>query len=297
MAGERRWDIGKRIISTQEELDGLQEGLDVRILNFWEDEVANDFVSSFILSPGDVMYLPPRFAHCGTALSNGCMTLSVGLRAPSAKEILTKITEYVDSNIVDDTFVKRYTDPELLSGVESMENVNEISPDVKSKAKHLLKDAFMSILENDDLFDGVFGQIVTQSNRVRSNYPISIDSLNEEELQSLGDIGDSHKCIESVLAGRAIIYAAEGISWAYTIVQNNNLPYICRLFVGGKKWEICNDEGNDQDRQKIINLISKICSKKELTGEDLTQFNPIPTAIRQLLEDLVQEGYLYGIEH
>ena len=61
MAGKRRWDIGKRKISTKEELNGLRDGLDVRILNFWDDEIKNNSVESFILEPGDVIYLPPRF--------------------------------------------------------------------------------------------------------------------------------------------------------------------------------------------------------------------------------------------
>ena len=37
MAGIRRWDIGKRKISTKEELNGLVDGLDVRILSFWDE--------------------------------------------------------------------------------------------------------------------------------------------------------------------------------------------------------------------------------------------------------------------
>lgn len=52
MAGERRWDIGKRIISTREEMDGLQDGLDVRILSFWDEEVKNGLVETFVLEPG-----------------------------------------------------------------------------------------------------------------------------------------------------------------------------------------------------------------------------------------------------
>lgn len=35
-----------------------------------------------------MLYLPPRLAHHGVALGDGCMTLSVGFRAPSQSELL-----------------------------------------------------------------------------------------------------------------------------------------------------------------------------------------------------------------
>lgn len=65
MAGTRRWELGKRIISVVEELEDnfLIQGLDVRIIRDWHNEKGEDF----ILFPGDVLYIPPRIAHCGTA--------------------------------------------------------------------------------------------------------------------------------------------------------------------------------------------------------------------------------------
>ncbi|OEU07303.1 Clavaminate synthase-like protein, partial [Fragilariopsis cylindrus CCMP1102] len=50
------------------------------------------------LRPGDCLYLPPRVLHCGTAISSessngGCMTLSVGCRAPSALELVDGLSD------------------------------------------------------------------------------------------------------------------------------------------------------------------------------------------------------------
>ena len=78
MSRRRQWDVGNRVISTKEELEGLIP-LDVRILNFWDEEVEEGLVQSFVLEPGDALYLPPRFGHRGTALTDKCMTISVGL--------------------------------------------------------------------------------------------------------------------------------------------------------------------------------------------------------------------------
>ena len=65
MAGVRKWELGKRIISVAEELEGdfLVPGLDVRIIRHWDAERGQEFM----LYPGDVLYLPPRIAHCGIA--------------------------------------------------------------------------------------------------------------------------------------------------------------------------------------------------------------------------------------
>ena len=243
----------------------------------------------------EMLYLPPRFAHSGTALSDDCMTLSVGLRAPSAKEMMTKMAEYVDMNIVDGNYVKRYSDPGLLNDPHSsILSLSELTPEVKIKAKDLLKDAVLSLLDDDVFFDEIFGEIVTESNRVRSNYPIPLDELNNEELESLGTFGDAKECVQLMLSCKASLFAAEGITWAYSIAKQDGLPYLCRILIHGKKWEVKSNEDNVKDQERIIDLMGIIATEKELNGEKFSQYTPIPGAIQNLLENLVQEGYLYG---
>ncbi len=295
MAGTRRWDIGRRTISNKEELDGLVDDLDVRILKFWDDELTNGFVKSFQVEPGDMIYLPPRFAHCGTALSDGCMTLSVGLRAPSAKEMLAKMTEYVDNNIVDGAFLRRYTDVNLFNqNISPRYSVNEITREVKDNAKNIVKDAILGLLDDDQFFDDFFGKIVTETNRMRSNYPIPLDALhnNEEEL------GDAEQYVKSMISCKAILYGTEGISWAYSIPeQSDQSRNVCRLYIDGKKWDIILHGDDDIiEKEKIIDLVALLSTEKVLRGENLLQFSPIPKTIQSLFEDLVQKGYLYGAE-
>lgn len=224
------------------------------------------------------------------------MTLSVGLRAPSAKEMMTRLTEYVDNTIVDGDFVRRYSDPELFQEpISSLTKLSEITPQVKIKAKALLTDAFLNLLDDNSFFDEFFGKLVTQSNRLRSNYPLPLSGLDEEDLESLGEFGNAKQCVRLALANEAILYAAEGISWAYSKADDQCHNCICRLYVDGKKWDIIsiNVNGNDYEK-KIVDMIAMIATEKELTGEKLNKFAPIPKAIHALLEDLVQQGYLYG---
>jgi 50S ribosomal protein L16 3-hydroxylase len=73
--GERRWRFHTK---PTVELD-LVDGLELRILErFREDE-------SHVLSSGDMLYIPPGFAHFGVA-ETPCLTYSIGFRAPSAAE-------------------------------------------------------------------------------------------------------------------------------------------------------------------------------------------------------------------
>lgn len=78
--GRRRWRIGR-----QKDLS-LQPGLPLKILAHFEPE------QEFVLEPGDMLYLPPRYAHDGVA-EGECMTYSIGFRSPSRAEIGTEMLQ------------------------------------------------------------------------------------------------------------------------------------------------------------------------------------------------------------
>ena len=73
--GHRRWSIGR-----QRDLS-LQPDVPLRILQNFVPE------QTFDLAPGDMLYLPPRYAHDGVALGGDCMTYSIGLRAPASAQL------------------------------------------------------------------------------------------------------------------------------------------------------------------------------------------------------------------
>ncbi len=76
-AGRRRWRLSDRAFTEED----LLEDCPLRVLRgFPVDE-------DWVLEPGDVLYLPPRVGHWGTALGE-CMTWSVGMRGPSDAELM-----------------------------------------------------------------------------------------------------------------------------------------------------------------------------------------------------------------
>src|SRR5690606_14989610 len=64
------------------------------------------------LEPGDMLYLPPGMPHHGVALG-ACMTLSIGMRAPSRAELAGDFIDHMIDGLPEDA---RYRDPDLLPG-------------------------------------------------------------------------------------------------------------------------------------------------------------------------------------
>lgn len=78
LQGRRRWRVGPA------NDEALRPGLPLKILRHFVPE------DDWVLEPGDMLYLPPRWAHDGVALGE-CMTASVGFRAPSARELAREL--------------------------------------------------------------------------------------------------------------------------------------------------------------------------------------------------------------
>ncbi len=90
--GQRRWRI-----SRQKDLS-LQADVPLKILSNFEPE------EEFLLEPGDMLYLPPRYAHEGVAVGE-CMTYSIGFRAPArgelARELLLRLADDAPDEVGD----------------------------------------------------------------------------------------------------------------------------------------------------------------------------------------------------
>jgi 50S ribosomal protein L16 3-hydroxylase len=94
-SGTRRWKIG-----AQKDLT-LVEGAPLKILaNFKPSK-------EYILEAGDILYLPPRYAHEGTAIvaSDGskadCITCSIGFRAPQKVELARELMDRLSEDLAE----------------------------------------------------------------------------------------------------------------------------------------------------------------------------------------------------
>ena len=101
--GKRRWRIGK-----QKDLK-LQKDVPLKILaNFAPEQ-------EFVLDAGDMLYLPPMYAHEGVAVGE-CMTYSIGFRAPAELELARELLQrFADDTLEEEEEKILYKDPKQVA--------------------------------------------------------------------------------------------------------------------------------------------------------------------------------------
>ena len=96
--GRREWKVGQICNGETELVENDQLKL---VKQFDESEC-------WVLDPGDMLYLPPKLAHWGTAIDE-CLTYSIGFRAPTIAEILGDLAIDLTGTSED----RYYRDPPL----------------------------------------------------------------------------------------------------------------------------------------------------------------------------------------
>ncbi len=96
--GHRRWRVGP--VADPAFVDGLP----VRILQRFEP------TEEWVLGPGDMLYVPPRWGHDGVA-EDECMTCSIGFRTPMGTELARELLQRVLDDVEPDPDEPHYRDP------------------------------------------------------------------------------------------------------------------------------------------------------------------------------------------
>lgn len=122
--GTRKWQVGSRC----NHAEALRQNSEVKLLKHFKSE------QEFVLTSGDILYLPSRYAHYGVAL-NDSLCYSVGFRAPSFAEMLEGYSNELASSIPDDL---RYEDSLKNAVSEPGEILNSmLSPTFKLLRSHM----------------------------------------------------------------------------------------------------------------------------------------------------------------
>ena len=139
--GQRRWRIGR-----QKDLS-LQPNMPLKILAHFEPEM------EFVLDPGDMLYLPPRYAHDGIAVGE-CMTYSIGFRAPSRGELAGELLQRLAEDAADAVGEALYADPKQVATAQC----GEIPAALVEFARKALEDALRDPLA----LQRVLGEYLTE---------------------------------------------------------------------------------------------------------------------------------------
>jgi 50S ribosomal protein L16 3-hydroxylase len=119
--GQRRWRIGR-----QKDLT-LQPDVPLKILRDFQPE------QECLLEAGDMLYLPPRYAHDGVAQGE-CMTYSIGFRAPAQGEWAQDLMQRL-ADVAGDAAGARYAD----RGEQATVHAGAITPALQEFARRALE--------------------------------------------------------------------------------------------------------------------------------------------------------------
>jgi ribosomal protein L16 Arg81 hydroxylase len=297
-AGERVWQVGHNTLTVAQEMQTLIPDLSVRILQQEEQDQQSKESSTFTLSPGDMLYIPPRYVHCGISDSDDCMTLSVGCRAPSAGELLARAAQVAVESSDLASAVQRYTDDanELLdhfvdgdssSLPREKEKVKgpSLTASVKESMKELVLDALKGILDDECQWDEVVGKITTESKRFSDSAIVAYSEIVEHDEEFAEYWGETAReaLNRVVTSGQGVLRRTEGVSFATSVVKDQEDRIKDRLFASGEMFEIINDSTASA-------IFEKIERGHSLRANTLTSAS---NQLLKLLESLVEEGFLY----
>lgn len=161
--GQRRWRVGQMCDSES----NMLKHADLRILADFQG------TDEWVLEPGDMLYLPPRLAHFGTA-EDACMTYSLGFRAPSAAEVLTHFTDFLAQFLPDE---ERYSDADMLP----TEDPHQIQSDALDRLRAMLAEH----MGDERLLLTWFGQFMTEP-----RYPERVQGPEIDEQAMLAALDD-----------------------------------------------------------------------------------------------------------
>ncbi len=142
--GRRRWMIGHVPVPLDAE---IASDLDLDLLKDFKPD------TEWVLEPGDMLYLPPRFPHWGVALGP-CMTYSVGFRAPDAR---TMVQGYLETASESAGRSCRLED----DGTDVSLDPGCISPETLNRVRGIVRKA----VEDPEAIDDWFGCFVTEPQR------------------------------------------------------------------------------------------------------------------------------------
>jgi len=139
--GRRRWRIGR-----QKDLT-LQEGMPLKILADFQPE------QEWVLEAGDMLYLPPRYAHDGVAQGE-CMTYSIGFRAPDQVELVPALLQALAEQVAEIMLPKRYRDPGQFASISPARIPKEL--------QSFAQDALATALRDQDMLERALGEHLSE---------------------------------------------------------------------------------------------------------------------------------------
>ncbi|WP_425477623.1 JmjC domain-containing protein [Alkalisalibacterium limincola] len=241
--GRRRWQIDA---GANPPVD-FREDSELKLLKEFQP------THEWILEEGDMLYLPPGVPHHGEAV-DACLTFSLGMRAPSAAELVVELADHVAERLPEEL---RYADPDLAPARDAHE--------IDAAAIGRLRTALGSLGELDDAqLRDFFGSFITRY-RSAGQIPGPARAPTRGDVEARlekGALIARHPFVRLAWArdGRGARLFVEGDAWRMGIASARALCADGRLDAG--------DYGalDEDGRQAVIDLL----------GRGIMKLGPVP---------------------
>jgi 50S ribosomal protein L16 3-hydroxylase len=239
VAGKRRWQV----LAPEEYQDSAISGISLHILDNFNANPDMDWE----LEAGDILYLPPNFAHNGRAMDDDCMTYSIGFRAPSLQDALTGIRDKLCETV---NVKDRFAAPET--------GKREHNAQIHSDDIAYLQAELTRLINQPDLLANWLGETMSES-----KYPEYLASLNGKEL---------NEAFESAIQGQTFIRPGDARICYYLSTNDNTMCVFCN----GESLEISNE---------LAPFVQAITDQIEFdfSGLDLNQNKDLEPLVRFLI--------------
>ena len=164
--GHRRWQIDTRANPDETYRDDVP----LRLLKNFNPN------HDWVLNPGDMLYVPPGVPHHGIA-EDACLTISIGLRAPSSAELLE---HYTDTLTFDADERIRYADDDIALPKDANE-IDEAALDRALTALNQLK------LSSRDELGEWFGRFISAYRVAEGQAPSPADAAGQDIVTSVDE--------------------------------------------------------------------------------------------------------------
>jgi 50S ribosomal protein L16 3-hydroxylase len=193
LQGERTWQYSKRTSKGE----NLEAGQPVRLLT--------DFKADFevVAHPGDVLYIPPQFAHYGIADTES-ITVSVGFRAPQIGQLMSILFDKLASQMGE----KFYSD----KGATIPKHPGQFGELPLKKLSALAKSGLASgsrRLKAEDLNDAILRELsMTPNAQIRTQTKIALAEFKSRWLKAPLQRNPRNQYFYRAAQGSATLYAA-----------------------------------------------------------------------------------------
>jgi len=139
--GEREWKISEQKKFSLDKKSAIKIITNFKVKNTW------------VLKPGDLLYLPPNVGHWGVSQSDDCLTYSIGFRASGTFEIQSKFLDFIQDNLITNKN-DLYRDPNL----NLQKNPAEINSNMIKKIQRIVN----QLRWNTNSINNFIGQLLTE---------------------------------------------------------------------------------------------------------------------------------------